>query len=219
MSHTSVLLSFINAWWLVFIHANSYASFERGGEKSQNMHDCIETFSQLVHIHLVSSLIIPWCNETRGCQCDAAHPELCPSRGEALNEKVTSHPPVKEQMPHQSISWQEEQVSLLGTRDALGVAAGMAIQLTHMNSQAHKSRTTHTQTHKMPDPSPWEWKTRAENRSRTFSSNDHTGYTKALTVDDVWRSEPLSWDSYTILSLQSKQEIFVNQAAHAVTLQ
>lgn len=70
-----------------------------------------------------------------------------PVGGEALNEKVTSHPPVKEQMPHQSIIWQEEQASLLGTQDALGMGVGMALLLMHMNSQIHKSFSlTHTQT-------------------------------------------------------------------------
>lgn len=152
----------------------------------------METFSQLVHILAVLSLIIPWCNETRGCQSDAAYAELCPSRREALKEKVTSHPPVKEQMPHRSNTWQEEQVSLLGTRDALGTVAGMAILLTHMNSQAHRPQShtltdqhTHAHTHKIPNPSPWEWKIWAENRNRTFSRDDGTGHTKALTVDDV----------------------------------
>lgn len=120
----------------------------------------METFSQLVHILAVLSLIIPWCNETRGCQSDAAYAELCPSRREALKEKVTSHPPVKEQMPHQSNTWQEEQVSLLGTRDALGTVAGMAILLTHMNSQAHRPQShtltdQHTHTHtRSPTPLP-----------------------------------------------------------------
>lgn len=164
------------------MHANSCAPLETMEKKNQNRRDCTETFSQLVHILAVFSLMIPWCYETRGCQSDAAYTELCPSRREALNEKVTSHPPVKEQMPHQSNTWQEEQVSLLGTRDALGASAGMAILLTHINSQAHKSLS---HTHKMPDPSAWEWKIWAENRNRTFSRDDHTGYTKALTVDDV----------------------------------
>lgn len=37
------------------------------------------------------------------------------------------------------------EVSLLGTRDALGVGAGMAIRLLHMDSKAHIRRTcTHT---------------------------------------------------------------------------
>lgn len=101
-----------------------------------------ETFSKLVYTVTLFSLIIPWCNETRGCQRDAAYPELCPSRREALNEKVTSHPPVKEQLPHQSNTWQEEQASLLGTRDALGMGVAMAILLMHMNSQS----LTHTHT-------------------------------------------------------------------------
>lgn len=118
-----------------------------GGGRNQNMVDCRETFSQLVHIPSVFSLIIPWCNETRGCQSDAAYPELCPSRREALNEKVTSHPPVKEQMPHQSNAWQWEQVLVLGAQDELGIGAGMAIKLTHMNSQT-LGYNANTHTHK-----------------------------------------------------------------------
>lgn len=86
------------------------------------------------HSVSVFSQIIPCCNETRGCQSDAAYPELCPSRGGPLNEKVTSHPPVKEQMPHQSSTWQEEQVSLWGTRDAVGIGAGMAILHTYKHT-------------------------------------------------------------------------------------
>lgn len=138
----SLLSPITNDCPCVFMHANSCAPLERE-KKKQNRRDCIETFSQLVHILTVFTLIIPWCNETRGCQSDAAYAELCPSRREALNEKVTSHPPVKVQMPHQSNTWQEEQVSLLGTRDALGTGerhgytahvrelTGTQISLTH----------------------------------------------------------------------------------------
>ncbi|KAF3835934.1 hypothetical protein F7725_028492 [Dissostichus mawsoni] len=86
-----------------------------------------ETFSQRVHT--------PSLSEQRA----AAYAELCPSRREALKEKVTSHPPVKEQMPHQSSTWQDENKSLLGTRDALGVDTGLVVVASTWSSSAKSS--------------------------------------------------------------------------------
>lgn len=96
-------------------------------------------------------------------------------------------------MPPQSSSWQEDRASLLGTRHALGVSAGMGILLMHMHSQLHKS-VSHTRIH-TPDPSPWERKIWTVNRNRTFSRDDHTDCTKAFTVADVQRSTLLSWEN------------------------
>jgi len=43
---------------------------------NQNMHYSTtkNLFLQLVHIHSITSLTIPWCNETRGCHSDAVIP-------------------------------------------------------------------------------------------------------------------------------------------------
>lgn len=70
---------------------------------------------------------------------DVAAMQRAPSRSEALNEKVTWYPPVKEQMPHQSNAWHRRRYG----------------------NTAHAHELTDTENHpynvcKMPKPTPWE---------------------------------------------------------------
>lgn len=121
LSHWSVSVPNMSVFYLR-IHVHPF--WER--EQNRNVHHRFKAFSQLVQTPLIIRQTNPWCNETRGCHSNAVHP----SRREALNEKVTSHPPVKEQMPHQSKTWHGRRYGY--TAHARELTDTQVIQRTHV---------------------------------------------------------------------------------------